>query len=172
MPEGVRRDMLELRNLLNGKGVIASDRRYRQSLDLLRARAILFGRDTCASEDLQILEHVLWSEPGERAEVQQALRSLAFGHEDEAQRLLFQAREVAELARAEEGSERGAMRAEALAKLHDLSRRLDTLLGEVEGKGQRAERVAGCRDEVKALARGILSEDEEDAEADESSRTH
>jgi hypothetical protein len=64
------------------------------------------------------------------------------------------------------------MRAEALAKLHDLSRRLDGLVRDVEGRGKRAERVAGCRDEVKALVRRLLSEDEE-AEADESgSRTH
>jgi MoxR-like ATPase len=160
VPESVRRDLLELRNLLNAKGVVASDRRYRQSLDLLKARAVLAGRESCASEDLQILEHVLWSEPNERAEVQEALRSLAFGQDDEAQRLLFQAREVAELARAEE-SQPEAMRAEALAKLHDLSRRLDALLRDVEGRGKKSERVTTCRDEVKGLVRALLCEDEE-----------
>ena len=160
VPESVRRDLLALRSLLNEKGVVASDRRYRQSLDLLKARAVLAGRESCASEDLQILEHVLWSEPNERAEVQEALRALSFGQDDEAQRLLFQAREVAELARAEE-SEPAAMRAEALAKLHDLSRRLDTLLRDVEGRGKRSERVAACRDEVKGLVRALLCEDEE-----------
>jgi MoxR-like ATPase len=160
VPESVRRDLLELRNLLNAKGVIASDRRYRQSLDLLRARAVLAGRESCASEDLQILEHVLWSEPNERAEVQEALRALSFGQDDEAQRLLFQAREVAELARAEE-SEPAAMRAEALSKLHDLSRRLDALLRDVAGRGKKPERVAACRDEVRGLVRALLCEDEE-----------
>jgi len=170
VPESVRRDMLELRSLLNAKGVVASDRRYRQSLDLLKARALLAGRESCASEDLQILEHVLWSEPNERGEVQEALRALAFGQEDEAQRLLFQAREVAQLARAEE-SEPEAMRTEALAKLHDLSRRLDALLHDVEARGKKAERVRSCRDEVKGLVRRLLSEDEE-PEAEEGPRTH
>jgi MoxR-like ATPase len=170
VPESVRRDLLELRKLLNEKGVVASDRRYRQSLDLLKARAVLAGRESCASEDLGILEHVLWSEPNERAEVQEALRALAFGQDDEAQRLLFQAREVAELARAEV-SEPAAMRAEALAKLHDLSRRLDALLRDAQGRGKKLERVLACRDEVKGLVKRLVSADDE-AEADEGSHTH
>jgi MoxR-like ATPase len=170
VPEGVRRDLLELRNVLNGKGVVASDRRYRSSLDLLRARAVVRGREVCTSEDLGILEHVLWSEPNERTVVQEALRELAFGHEEEAQRLLFQAREIAELAAAEQ-TDPQAMLTEALAKLHDLARRLDALVREVQARGKRAERVVGCRDEVKALVRGLLAE-EDDAEADEPSRTH
>ncbi|HEY3446855.1 MAG TPA: AAA family ATPase [Myxococcales bacterium] len=169
VPEGVRRDLLELRNLLNAKGVVASDRRYRQSLDLLRAKAVLHGRDACTSEDLQILEHVLWSEPSERAEVQEALRQLSFGQEDEAQRLLFQAREIAEGAHAEGDEE--ARRTEALSKLHELGRRLDGMVRDVQSRGKRADRVASCRDEVKALVRGLLSEDE-DAEGDGTSRTH
>jgi MoxR-like ATPase len=171
IPESVRRDLLELRTLLNSKGVIASDRRYRQSLDLLRARAVLFGRDTCTSEDLTLLAHVLWNEPNERAEVEEALRSLTFGHEDEAQRLLFQAREIAELTRGAPADQESAMQAEGLAKLHDLARRLDTLVRDCEGRGKRTEVVAGCHAEVKRLVRSILSEDLQ-SEGDEPSRTH
>lgn len=173
IPEGVRHDILELRNLLNAKGVVASDRRYRQSLDLLRARAVLAGRDVCTSEDLRLLEHVLWNEPNERTEVQEALRALAFGHEDEAQRLLFQAREIAEMAASGEEPADGAMRTEAIAKLHDLARRLDGMVHDVETRGKRSERVIGCRDEVKALVQRLLSEAEEaETESDERSRTH
>ncbi len=174
VPEAVRRDLLELRTLLNAKGVVASDRRYRQSLELLKARAVLYGRDACTSEDLKILEHVLWSEPNERAEVEEALRSLSFGHEDEAQRLLFQAREIAELAAS--GGERAdlpAAQAEALAKLHDLSRRLEALARDTEARGKRADLVVSCRDEVQRLARALLAEEPSDLEVvDQRSRTH
>jgi MoxR-like ATPase len=174
VPEAVRRDLLELRTLLNAKGVVASDRRYRQSLELLKARAVLYGRDACTSEDLRILEHVLWSEPNERAEVEEALRSLSFGHEDEAQRLLFQAREIAEIAAS--GGERAdspAAQAEALAKLHDLSRRLDALARDTEARGKRADLVVSCRDEVQRLARALLAEEPSGLEVvDQRSRTH
>ena len=173
VPESVRRDLLELRNLLNAKGVIASDRRYRQSLELLKARAVLHGRDACTGEDLKILEHVLWSEPNERAEVEEALRSLSFGHEDEAQRLLFQAREIAELATQDPGRDASAAQAEALAKLHDLARRLDALARDTETRGKRADLVVSCRDEVQRLVRALLSDDEAaTAEGDEPTRTH
>jgi MoxR-like ATPase len=174
VPEAVRSDLLELRTLLNAKGVVASDRRYRQSLELLKARAVLYGRDACTSEDLKILEHVLWSEPTERTEVEEALRSLSFGHEDEAQRLLFQAREIAELAAS--GGERTdlpAAQAEALAKLHDLSRRLEALARDTEARGKRADLVVSCRDEVQRLARALLAEEPSDLEVvDQRSRTH
>jgi len=168
VPESVRRDILELRNLLASKGVIASDRRYKHSLDLLRARAVLHGRDRCTSEDLKVLEHVLWNEPSERAEVAEARRSLAFGHEDEAQRLLFQAREIAELAQADEDD--SPMQAEALAKLHDLARRLDGLVRDCESRGKRPDLVVSSRDEVKGLVRNLL--DEPDAEEQGRTRTH
>ena len=170
VPESVRRDLLELRNLLNAKGVVASDRRYRQSLELLKARAVLFGRDTCLGEDLRVLEHVLWNEPSERADVEEALRSLAFGHEDEAQRLLFQAREIAEFAQSpDQRSEDGAAQAEALSKLHDLSRRLDALARESESRGKRGEVVTTCRDEVRRLVRELL---EDETTGEEPSSTH
>ncbi len=171
VPESVRRDLLELRNLLSSKGVVASDRRYRQSLELLKARAVLHGREVCTSDDLRILEHALWSEPSERVEVEEALRSLSFGHEDEAQRLLFQAREVAEVAQGAPAGEDGPMQAEALAKLHDLSRRLDGLVRDCENRGKRAEMVVSCRDEVRSLVRELLAEDEQEA-LPKSPRTH
>ncbi|MFN7133290.1 MAG: AAA family ATPase [Myxococcales bacterium] len=168
VPEAVRKDVLELRNLLNAKGIVASDRRYRHALEVLKARAVLSGRDRCNGDDLKVLEHVLWSEPSERAEVAEALRSLSFGHEDEAQRLLFQAREIAELGNEERGDE-DAMRAEALAKLHDLSRKLEALARESETRGKRSEVVLSCRDEVRRLLRAMLASDEE---RDEPSSTH
>ncbi len=171
MPESVQRDMLELRNLLNSKGVIASDRRYRQSIELIKAHAVLNGRDLCTSEDLRILEHVLWNEPNERAEVEEALRSLAFGLEDEAQRLLFQAREIAEMAHAAPHGLDSPIQAEALAKLHDLSRRIDGLVRDCEARGRTGDLVLNCREEVRGLVHELL---DEGAEADdgEQTRTH
>ncbi|MGI5864641.1 MAG: AAA family ATPase [Myxococcales bacterium] len=171
VPESVQRDMLELRNLLNSKGVIASDRRYRQSIELLRAHAVINGRDVCTSEDLRILEHVLWNEPNERAEVEEALRSLAFGLEDEAQRLLFQAREIAETAHAAPHGLDSPMQAEALAKLHDLSRRIDGLVRDCEARGRTGDLILNCREEVRALVHELLDEGA-DADDEEHTRTH
>ncbi len=160
VPERIKRDLAELRRALTEKGVVASDRRYRQSLSLLKARAALNGRTQCEPDDLGLLAHVLWSEPSEKAEVEQALQKLFTGYEDEAQRLLFQAREVAEFAQraheAESEVDPEAAAAESLSKLHDLSRRLDALAQEAEERGRPRERVLSCRDEVRTLVRQLL----------------
>ena len=160
VPEQAKRDLLELRRVLTEKGVIASDRRYRQALGLLRARAALHGRDEVQTEDLKILAHVLWREPSEKAEVDAALERLFTGHEDDAQQLLFQAREVASFAaRASEDPEVDpeSAAAEALTKLHELSRRLDLIADAASERGRASDRVLGARDEVRKLLRTLLS---------------
>lgn len=159
VPERLKRDLLELRRTLNEKGVVASDRRYRQALSVVKARAALHGRDSCLTEDLGILAHVLWREPGEKAEVEAALERLFTGHEEDAQQLLFQAREVAAFAqRAHDDPDvdAEAAAAEALAKLHDLSRRLELIADVAQERGRASDRVTSARDEVRKLVRALL----------------
>src|SRR5260370_37497332 len=49
--------------------IIVSDRRRKNSLGVLRAHAILAGRDAAAEDDLMFLAHVLWKDPEERPKV-------------------------------------------------------------------------------------------------------
>ncbi len=161
IPSEVLKDIAALRTLLGDKDVIASDRRYRLSLDLLRARAALDGRDRVRGDDLDILSHVLWQDPGDREVVEEALRLVARGHEDEAERLLFQAREVAENAHGPHPDEEVADRAsvEALAKLHDLAGRVETIVAEARRRGRPLERVSEMQDELRRLIRTLLAEE-------------
>lgn len=160
IPERAKQDLLELRRALGDKGVIASDRRYRQALSILRARAALHGRDEVQTADLKILAHVLWREPSEKAEVESALERLFSGHEDDAQQLLFQAREVAAFAaRAGEDPDVDpeSAAAEALTKLNELARKLDLIVDAAKERGRTSDRVLGARDEVRKLLRTLLS---------------
>ncbi|HWV39217.1 MAG TPA: AAA family ATPase [Vulgatibacter sp.] len=164
IPDPILRDVAKLRALLAEKDVIPSDRRFRQSLDLLRARAALAGRSEVVTKDLGLLAHVLWHEPGDRAQVEEALRLLAHGHEDEADRLLFQAREIAEGARGPHLDEDEADRAavEALAKLHDLAQRVDAIASEADREGRVLGRVREVRDEIRGMVDALLAEDPTD----------
>lgn len=159
VPDAVLRDIADLRRILAEKDVIVSDRRWRQSLDLLRARAALAGRERVTGDDLRLYAHVLWNEPSERSAVEEALREVAHGHEDEAERLLFQGREVFDLARGPHEDEEAADQAavEALAKLHDLQQRLDAILAEAQARGRAVERVGAFRDEVRGMVRALLA---------------
>ena len=71
IPGAVLRDVAELRNRLVEKDVVVSDRRWRHSLDLLRARAALQGRERVTGDDLGLYCHVLWSDPSERPLVEE-----------------------------------------------------------------------------------------------------
>src|SRR5258708_5845298 len=96
MPGGVLRAIAELRRSLAAQQIIASDRRWRNSLGILRAHAMIAGRDQVTEDDLTFLEHVLWKDPEELPKVRDALRHLIKGYEDEARELLIQAEEQRE----------------------------------------------------------------------------
>src|SRR5437899_1761932 len=65
LPGGILRSIEELRRNLAAQQIIASDRRWRNALAVLRAHALIFGRGAVNEDDLLFLEHVLWKDPEE-----------------------------------------------------------------------------------------------------------
>ncbi|MCI2421140.1 AAA family ATPase [Saccharopolyspora sp. K220] len=73
VPDPVINAYVELRAELKEDGIVASDRRWKQSIRLLQASAYLDGRTGVTRDDMQILDHVLWTEPPQRPTVARAL---------------------------------------------------------------------------------------------------
>ena len=73
VPEDVLHALWQVRTTLRARGVVASDRRWKDSVRLLQARAFLAGRTAVGAGDLTVLEHVLWTKLGERDAVTAAL---------------------------------------------------------------------------------------------------
>ncbi len=161
VPGGALALLARLRTALATRGLRVSDRRYRQSLDWLRARAWLAGRDAVGSEELRGLEHLLWSEPDEKAELVSALHELLRGRDDEANTLLYQSRELVEWAGRRWDSAEARTRAvvEAHTKLQALAQRLEALAQETRELGldpAAAERaLAEVRDSQRTLLAGF-----------------
>lgn len=84
--------MISIRDACQSEGIIASDRRWKKSLKLVRASAWMMGEHKTTCEDLAILTDSLWREPKERAKVARIVSA----HADP---LGAQAREVLEAAR-------------------------------------------------------------------------
>lgn len=63
IPDSVIAALVKLRRDLTAKGITASDRRWRKSLRLLQAHAVIEGRDAVDEEDLSVLRDVLWQTP-------------------------------------------------------------------------------------------------------------
>src|SRR6266446_5987582 len=88
----------ELRRELGRQQIVVSDRRWRNSLDVLRAHAFLSGRAIVTEDDLGFLEHVLWKDPEEHPKVRDAIHRLVKGYEEQARELLIQSQELREYA--------------------------------------------------------------------------
>lgn len=156
--EGMISELAELRQSLAAEGVIASDRRWRQALDVLRAGACLEGRAVVTPADIRWLEHVLWSDPEEKPKVRTIIAKVAGGDEEEAKKLLFQAREIHAYARRGWPDESARARAliEAHAKLDELRKRSERMLSETRRRGRDVTRLEAVKAEIASLQAGLL----------------
>ncbi len=150
IPAGIYRAIAEIRRELGKKNIIASDRRYRQSLALLQAHAYLSGAREVMEKNLLFLEHVLWRDPAEQAEIRATVRELLLGYEEEAKELLYQSREIQDYAlRPWETNE---LRAQAVIEVHT---KLRNILNKVEQIMEKAEKAGRPVDKVEAIKEEI-----------------
>lgn len=63
IPANVREGLSDLWNELARNNIIVSDRRYKESLKLLKGVAAFDGRDQAVKDDLEIMLHCFWEEP-------------------------------------------------------------------------------------------------------------
>src|SRR5713226_799834 len=158
VPGGVLRAIAELRRSLAAQQIIASDRRWRNSLGILRAHAMITGRDQVTEDDLTFLEHVLWKDPEELPKVRDALRHLIKGYEDEARELLIQAEEQREYAQRGWESEELKKRAlvEAHAKVANILAKFENLMREAAENGREIKGIETMRLKTKEIQQAML----------------
>lgn len=158
IPNPIYRHIADIRRELGKKGIVASDRRYRQCLALLRAHAYLAGEKEVTERDLFFLEHVLWRDPGEHNDVKTTLRELLLGYEEEVKELLYQSREIRDYAlRPWETSE---LRAQALIEVHTKLRnilsRVDQILEKATKLGRPSQKIDAVRVEIQGIQQQML----------------
>jgi MoxR-like ATPase len=69
--------VIEIKHALEQDGIAASDRRWRASAKLLRAKAWLQGDAATTAEHCDVLSHVLWTEPSQVRVVERAVSKVA-----------------------------------------------------------------------------------------------
>jgi MoxR-like ATPase len=78
VPAEIRDCVFSLRDQVNGAtGVPISDRRLRKCFRILQARAFLYGRREVELKDVEVLSHVLWSDPGHARKVRNLVTSVS-----------------------------------------------------------------------------------------------
>lgn len=75
IPEEVYQTLVKIRTELRDEGIRPSDRRFRQCLSLLKAKAALDGRSSAKVTDLVILKNSLWESTDQRAKAIEIVES-------------------------------------------------------------------------------------------------
>ena len=68
----------KIRQMLHDAGIRPSDRRFKQSLSILKARAYLAGRSEVLREDLNIMANILWETIDQKSTTQEIINETAF----------------------------------------------------------------------------------------------
>lgn len=157
VPDGVLREVIDIRRKLKSEDVIASDRRYRQSIGVLKASAVLDGRSAVQTADLAWMEHMLWTDPEDQPKVRAVLAAALSGFEDEAKRLVYQAKEVHAYAYRSWPDAEAKARAqlEAMAKLQELGRKLQSLQDQARERGRDTSGLQKLTQQVRELEEHI-----------------
>lgn len=159
IPAHILKLISRIRHELQKKGIILSDRRYKQSVLLLKARTYLDGRSEVMESDLNILENVLWRDPSERGEVQVVIYQSLYGYRDRARELLVQARELESYAKRPWEDEEMLIKAnvEAQTKLRHIISKIDSLFEECKERGKSLDELSGVRTAIEDIQKEILN---------------
>lgn len=158
MPPHILKLIARIRQELTKKGLVASDRRYKQSILLLKAFAYIDGRGAVEEPDLALYENILWREPDERLEIRTVIEQVLYGYKHRSHELLTQAREIESYARREWENEELMVRAniEAQTKLKTILSNFEALIDECRERSKSTGELEGVKTEVEGIQRGIL----------------
>jgi MoxR-like ATPase len=158
VPGHVYRSITDIRRELGKKNIIASDRRYRQSLALLQAHAYLDGAAEVKEGDLFFLEHVLWRDPGEQPEVRATIRELLLGYEEEVKELLYESREIRDSALRpwETSDDRSRALIEVHTKLRNILGKVEQIMDKAARLGRSVDKVEAVKEEIEDIQKQML----------------
>lgn len=148
IPDGVLDAIQQLRKELVGMGIIASDRRWKQMLDLLRANALGDLRGIVEEDDLALLQHGLWMTPQQRTDIAKKTGRLANPLNAKANELLDLAKEIHANAMSAQGNgqlgDRQKMDAaiDAVTKIKNIKQQLQHLREQADEQARNPARIA------------------------------
>lgn len=144
--------LLSIRDALKQEGIVASDRRWKKSIKLLKATAFLSGATETSPEDLTALVDAVWREPKDRPRVARIIGKLSDPVAFQAREILDAARETATKVQALKSSDRKAYLAQAAQSLEEFRAQQTKLTELGRSGGRRAkEVVADATAEVNGL---------------------
>lgn len=152
--------LADIRDNLRQDGVIVSDRRWGKSISLVRASALLDGRDTVEPDDLSILTAAFWSVPEERNIVRRVIGELANPLLLEAQKHLEKAQDLYASARylEDDDPERPHKFQDASVSIKELAYEVGKLVDAAKGRGRKADQLEAIKTKLTKMSKDLLQE--------------
>lgn len=123
IPDAVLNVIVKIREELANDGVRPSDRRFIQSLALLKAHALLAGRNTVNVTDLSILKNGLWENIKQKAKVVEVVEN--YSVDKVSQLLTITSKACSDLFNQVKANPDGKVGQEVLSKARDMIAQLD-----------------------------------------------
>jgi MoxR-like ATPase len=163
VPDDVLEALSSLRNNLKKEGVEPTDRRFAESLKVIRATAWLNGRDTADIDDMRLLRHMFWTSLDEQTTVEKMVLELANPLDKEAMDLLESveklAAELDEVLRdADNKQVRNKKGIELHGKLERAKGELDSLTKRAAKSGRKSEVISQLEERLLTVTRRLLSD--------------
>jgi len=144
--------LLSIRDACRGDGIVASDRRWKKSLKLVKSSAWLAGENRTCPEDLAILTDSMWREPKERAKVARIVGTLSDPASMQSVEILDAAREIATKVAGLKSGDRKAYIAQAAQAVEQFDAQQVRLAELAKSAGRRAKSViSDAVTEIKGL---------------------
>lgn len=159
IPQALFKILLRVRTELTTKGIVLSDRRYKSSVSLIKAKAFINRRATAGEEDIKILENVLWKDPSEIPEIKSTIHSILFGYREQLKELYIQAKEIEAYSKQDWDDEETKIKAniEAQTKLKMLINKVSDLSEELSDRGKSTGEVAEIKAKIEDVQKEILN---------------
>lgn len=153
--------IIGLRETLLGEGLVASDRRWKQTMKLLRAQAFFSGRGHVEVDDISVLRYALWEQPNQIQTVERLTLSVANPLSEAAMVIQTKADEIGTEFRNAHGQSQDTqyrLAARLSGQLNSLRREVGDLRQKALSKGASTGKIDEVTDAVKALQSRILTE--------------
>ena len=138
------------------KNIPVSDRRWKQTLSLIKAHAWLEGRKQASDDDLEILVHALWQDPSQIPQVRTEIMQLANPLDKEALELFDQAAEVYQNVQSAPEEKKSSACMEANTKLKKIAKKLDELSRTARDSGKNDSRIMDSLSRVAAWNKEVV----------------
>ena len=160
IPTDVVELVVRLRDDLRGQhDIVLSDRRWRQSMDLLKASAFLNGRTAVTDDDIQVLRYTLWELPSQINTVERATLAVSNPIAEAALKLLEDIECIAAGIRDRKGQSLESMAkfgAESNGKLKIIQSELGQKKQECLAAGRSTIKLDEVGDRIKTVQRSIF----------------